>query len=75
MISSLEGLPTMAKEAPSPHEVRLAPLDTNPVFHSLGEKADQGLYDNIFLRIHREFMSFDLALSVLAKSIICNTVT
>ena len=37
MIPSLEGLPTKAKEAPSPHEVRLAPLDTNPVFHSLGE--------------------------------------
>ena len=28
---SLEGLPTKAKEAPSPHEVTLAPLDTNPV--------------------------------------------
>ena len=27
-----EGLPTKAKEALSPHEVRLAPLDTNPVF-------------------------------------------
>ena len=37
MIPSLEGLPTKAKEAPSPHEVRLALLDTNPVFHSLGE--------------------------------------
>ena len=36
MIPSLEGLSTKAKEAPSPHEVRLAPLDTNPVFHSLG---------------------------------------
>ena len=36
MIPSPEGLPTKAKEAPSPHEVRLAPLDTNPVFHSLG---------------------------------------
>ena len=35
MIPSLKGLPTKAKEAPSPHEVRLAPLDTNPVFHSL----------------------------------------
>ena len=30
--SSLEGWPTKAKEAPSPHEVRLTPLDTNPVF-------------------------------------------
>ena len=38
MIPSLEGWPTKAKEAPSPHEVRLAPLDTNPVFHSLGER-------------------------------------
>ena len=36
MIPSLEGLPTKAKEAPSPHEVRLSPLDTNPVFDSLG---------------------------------------
>ena len=39
MIPSLEGWPTKAKEAPSPHEVRLAPLDTNPVFHSLRGKA------------------------------------
>ena len=37
MIPSLEGLPTKAKEAPSPHEVRLAPLDTNPVFQCLME--------------------------------------
>ena len=34
---SLEGWPTNAKEAPSPHEVRLASLDTNPVFQSLGD--------------------------------------
>ena len=27
-----------AKEAPSPHEVRLAPLDTNPVFQSFGDE-------------------------------------
>ena len=38
MAPSLEGWPTKAKEAPSPHEVRLAPLDTNPVFQSLREK-------------------------------------
>ena len=38
MTPSLEGWPTKAKEAPSPHEVRLAPLDTNPVFHSLRDK-------------------------------------
>ena len=36
MIPSLEGRPTKAKEAPSPHEVRLTPLDTNPVFECLG---------------------------------------
>ena len=29
---SLEGQLTKAKEVPSPHEVRLAPLDTNPLF-------------------------------------------
>ena len=37
MTSSLEGWPTKAKEAPSPQEVRLALLDTNPVFQSLGD--------------------------------------
>ena len=30
---SLEGLPTKAEEAPSPHDVRLAPLDTNQLNH------------------------------------------
>ena len=35
VISSLEGWPTKAKEAPSPHEVRMAPLNTNPVFQSV----------------------------------------
>ena len=29
---SLEGWATKAKEAPSPHEVSLTPLDTKPVF-------------------------------------------
>ena len=37
MIPSLEGWPTKAEEAPSPYKVRLAPLDTNPVFQNLGE--------------------------------------
>ena len=36
MIQSLEGWPTKAKETPSPHKVRLALLDTKPVFQSLG---------------------------------------
>ena len=40
MTPSLEGSPTKAKEAPSPHEVRLAPLDTNPVFQCLGGKKE-----------------------------------
>ena len=39
MILSLKGWPTKAKDAPSPHEVRLAMLDTNLVFQSLGAKA------------------------------------
>ena len=34
---SPKGSPTKAKEAPSPHEVRQAPLDTNPVFQCLGD--------------------------------------
>ena len=38
MTPTLEGLPTKAKETPSPHEVRLALLDTNPVFQCLGYK-------------------------------------
>ena len=36
MIPSLEGWPTKVKEAPSPRKVRMSPLDTNPVFQSLG---------------------------------------
>ena len=36
MTPTLEGSPTKAKEAP-PHEVRLAPLDTNPAFQCFRE--------------------------------------
>ena len=32
LIPSLEGWPSKAKEAPSPHEVRLTLLNTNPIF-------------------------------------------
>ena len=35
MTPSLEGLQTKAREAPSPHDLRLVPLDTNPVFQCL----------------------------------------
>ena len=38
MTPSLEMWPTKAKEASSRHEVRLAPLDTNPVFNIAVEK-------------------------------------
>ena len=38
MARSPEGWPTKAKQAPSPHEVRLAPLDTDPVFQCPGDK-------------------------------------
>ena len=38
MTPSLEGQPTKAKEAPSPREVRLTLLDSNPVFLCLGDK-------------------------------------
>ena len=38
MIPSLERWPTKAKEAPSPQEVRLTLLGTNPVFQCLGGK-------------------------------------
>ena len=40
MTPSLQQLPIKAKEAPSPHEVRLAPLDTNPVFQCLRERSN-----------------------------------
>ena len=33
--TSLEGWQTKAKETPSPLEVRLTPVDTNPVFQCL----------------------------------------
>ena len=45
VIPSLERWPSKAKEAPSPHEVRLAPLDTNPVFQSLREKCAKPFTD------------------------------
>ena len=39
MTPSLEGWTTKAKGASSPHEVRLALVDTNPVFQCLGDRA------------------------------------
>ena len=46
---SLEGSPTKAKEATSPHEVRLDPLDTNPVLQCLGVKSLQRAHLCIYL--------------------------
>ena len=42
MTPSLEGWPTKTKEAPFSCEVRLLPLDTNPVFQCLGDFNDYG---------------------------------
>ena len=47
MIPSLEGWPTRSKEAPSPHEIRLTPLDTSPVFQCLRE------YRFLGIQVHR----------------------
>ena len=47
MIPSRESWRTKAKEAPSPHEVRMSPLDTNPVFQSLGGKLNFQLNFNL----------------------------
>ena len=46
---SLKGSPTKAKEACSPHQVRLAPLDINPVFQCLGEKFHGGQITNTMM--------------------------
>ena len=44
VILSLGGWPTKSKEAPSPHDVRLTPLDTNPVFQWLGSDTKYPYY-------------------------------
>ena len=52
MTPLLKGWPTKAKEEPSPHEVRLAPLDTNPVLQSLGVETEIGkkIMPPVFIR-------------------------
>ena len=52
MIPSLKGWPTKAKEAPSPHEVTLAPLDTNPVFQNLGGRKYQTIVFKLVSNMH-----------------------
>ena len=49
MIPSLKGWPTKAKEAPSPNEGRMTPLDTNPIFQFLGGK----ILNNF--KVHRNY--------------------
>ena len=57
MTPSLEGLPTKAKEVPSPHEVRLALLDTNSVFQSLGGVTTMFIYkQNLILLFFLEML-------------------
>ena len=66
MTPSLEGSPTKAKEAPSPHEVRLAPLDTNPVFQSLGEK-DSRRFIGYFVTLLQEILLEMMFQNILGK--------
>ena len=39
----------MAKEVSSPHEIRLTPLDTNPVFQYLEEKTLHTFFSNVYI--------------------------
>ena len=53
MTPLLEGWPTKAKEAPSPHDLTLAPSDTNAVFHYFSEK-QHGPHGALFIfHMHR----------------------
>ena len=63
MTPSLEGWSTKAKEAPSPHEVQLAPLDTNPVFQSLWGKGLENTW-TVNLDYHYQIL-LDLDLELL----------
>ena len=55
VIASPEGWSTKAKEAPSPHEVRMYLLDTNPVFQSVGGKYCAG----VFVELKKAFDTVD----------------
>ena len=48
MIPSIEGWTTKANEAPSPHEVRLIALETNPVFLCLWDIYVFSNYNKIY---------------------------
>ena len=57
MTPLLDGWPTKAIEAPSLHEVRLALLDTNPVFQSLRDK--NNFFDSNFYSFLLNFYDFN----------------
>ena len=56
MMPSIDGWPTKAKEAPFPHEVRLTPLDTNPVFQCLRENFQ--CFDSMTLNSYAEMKGY-----------------
>ena len=47
--TSLEGWETNAKEVPSHHEVKLAPLDTNPLLQCLGDTSTTLVNSNLLI--------------------------
>ena len=55
VIPSIEGWPTKAKEATSPHEVRLTPLDTNRLFQCLEKKTLTQKQNGITEKLHLQF--------------------
>ena len=55
LIPSLEGWATKAEEAPSPHEARRTPLDTNPVFQRLGENITNKMLNSASLVAEHDF--------------------
>ena len=75
MISSLEGWPTKAKEAPPPHEVSLNLLVTNPVFQYIGEEQKLGhtfwRYIGSFQELDFLCKSFERRVFILKKNHIC----
>ena len=61
MHASLEGWTTKDKQVPSPHEVRLDPLDTNPYFNVSGKKIQASYY-------HGPFTVLDTVLDTVLES-------
>ena len=70
VISSLEGWPAKAKEAPSPHEVRVSPLDTDPVFQCLGDNLQSIVMKTWKLAVNNN-QAFRALLTDLSKAFNC----